>query len=196
MVTVIPFRAAGKSRLPHALRRELALAMLEDVVQAAIGVGAVTVVTGDVEAADAARTLGAQVVVDPGGGQGRAVEAGLSGVGGPCLVVNADLPCATSDALARLSAEGQALVAALDGTTNALSLSLPRAFQPLYGPGSAERFAAAGFVPVDVPELAHDIDTLADLERIPLALGRRTALVLIQHKLLPARVPIGGQRLC
>ena len=196
MVTVIPFRAGGKSRLPRALRRELALAMLEDVVEAALGVGEVRVVTGDVEAADAARTLGAQLVVDPGGGQGRAVEAGLAGVGGPCLVVNADLPCATSDALVRLSAESRALVAALDGTTNALSLSLPRAFRPLYGPGSAERFAAAGFASVELPELVHDVDTLADLERISLAVGRRTAFVLNQHELLPAAVAIDGQRLC
>lgn len=182
MVTVIPFRAGGKSRLPRALRRQLALAMLEDVVEAALGVGEVRVVTGDVEASEAARTLGAHVVVDPGGGQGRAVEAGLDGLAGPSLVVNADLPCTTTDALERLSAEGLALVAALDGTTNALSLPVSGTFQPLYGPGSAERFAAAGFVPVDVPELARDIDTLADLEGIGHPLGGRTTLVLNQHK--------------
>ena len=196
MVTVIPFRAGGKSRLPRALRRELALAMLEDVVEAALPVGEVRVVTGDVGAADAARALGAQVVVDPGGGQGHAVEAGLGGLDGPSLVVNADLPCATSDALVRLSAKGKALVAAPDGTTNALSLPVPGAFRPLYGPGSAERFAAAGFVPVDVPELARDIDTLADLDRVAHPLGERTTLVLNQHKLLPITGPIGGQRLC
>ena len=182
MVTVIPFRAGGKSRLPRALRRELALAMLEDVVEAALAVGEVRVVTGDVEAADAARALGAQVVVDPGGGQGRAVEAGLDGLVGPSLVVNADLPCATSDALVRLSGAGAALVAAPDGTTNALSLPVPDAFQPLYGPGSAERFATAGFASVELPELVHDVDTLVDLERIPLAVGRRTAFVLDRHE--------------
>jgi 2-phospho-L-lactate guanylyltransferase len=182
VVTVIPFRAGGKSRLPRALRRELALAMLVDVVEAALGVGEVRVVTGDVEAADAARLLGAQVVVDPGGGQGRAVEAGLDGLVGPSLVVNADLPCATPAALARLSEEGLALVAAPDGTTNALSVSRLRAFRPLYGPGSAERFAAAGFVPIDVPELARDIDTLADLEAVGHPLGGRTTLVMNRHK--------------
>jgi 2-phospho-L-lactate guanylyltransferase len=170
--------------------------MLEDVVEAALGIGEVRVVTGDVEAADAARRLGAHIVVDPGGGQGRAVEAGLDGLAGPGLVVNADLPCATTDALARLSAEGLALVAAPDGTTNALSLPVSATFQPLYGAGSAERFAAAGFVPVVVPELARDIDTLADLEGLGCSLGGRTTLVLNQHKLLPITVPIGGQRLC
>jgi 2-phospho-L-lactate guanylyltransferase len=182
VVTVIPFRAGGKSRLPRALRRQLALAMLEDVVEQALGIGEVRVVTADVEAADAARTLGAHVVADPGGGQGRAVEAGLNGLAGPGLVVNADLPCATTDALVRLAAEGPALVAAPDGTTNALSLPVSGTFQALYGPGSAERFAAAGFVPVDVPELARDIDTLADLEGVGHPLGGRTTLVLSQHK--------------
>lgn len=186
MVTVIPFRSGGKSRLPRAMRRELARAMLEDVIEAALEVGEVRVVTGDVEAADVARLLGAQVVVDPGGGQGRAVEAGLDGVAEPSLVVNADLPCATTDALVRLAAEGRALVAAPDGTTNALSLPVPEAFQPLYGPGSAGRFAAAGFVPADVPELARDIDTLADLEGVSRPLGARTTRVLNQRKRRPA----------
>ena len=64
----------------------------------------------------------------------------------PYLVVNADLPCATSrDLLALVGAVpdgGLALVAAADGTTNALALSDERLFEPVYGPGSAERFAA------------------------------------------------------
>ena len=170
--------------------------MLVDVVDAALEVGDVRVVTNDVEAADAARALGAHVVADPGGGQGRAVEAGLDGLVGQSLVVNADLPCATSDALVRLSRAGVALVAAPDGTTNALSVPEAGAFQPLYGPGSAERFAAAGFIPVDLPELARDIDTLADLEAVGHPLSGRTTLVLNQHKLLPPTVSIGGQRLC
>ena len=66
MVTVIPFRAGGKTRLPARLRGELALAMLGDVVEAARGLGAVRVVTASVDGADAARELGAVVVADPG----------------------------------------------------------------------------------------------------------------------------------
>ena len=58
------------------------------------------------------------------------------------LVVNADLPCATPEALRRLAAAGLALVEARDGTTNALSLPDPRLFAPLYGPASADRFRA------------------------------------------------------
>jgi len=178
VVTVIPFRAGGKSRLPRSLRRELALAMLEDVVDAALGVGEVRVVTDDVHGADAVRALGAEVVADPGGGgQGAAVAAALRGLAGACLVVNADLPCATSGALRRLAAHGQALVAAADGTTNALSLPDPTGFADRYGPGSAERFAAQGLVAVSIPELEHDVDTLEDLERVARPLGRQTRLV-------------------
>ena len=38
---------------------------------------------------------------------------------------------------------GIALVASADGRTNALSLSAPQLFEPLYGPRSAERFQAS-----------------------------------------------------
>jgi 2-phospho-L-lactate guanylyltransferase len=185
MVTVVPFRARGKSRLPLPLRRELALAMLGDVVEAALDVGDVVVVTGDVDGADATRALGATVRPDPGGGQGAAVAAGLDELGrGPCLVANADLPCATADALRRLAGVGDALVAARDGTTNALALGEPSRFADLYGPASAARFAALGLEPVSIPELAVDVDTIEDLDRLERPLGRRTTLVLNQHKLL------------
>ena len=91
-----------------------------------------------------AATLEVEVVGDPGGGQGAAVEAALAGVAGVCLVVNADLPCVTTEALARLEARAPAHVAAADGTTNALALPDAGWFVPVYGPGSAARFAAAG----------------------------------------------------
>ena len=183
MPTVIPFRAAGKTRLPAQLRRDLALAMLGDVVEAALALGEVRVVADDVDATDSARQLGAVVVADPGGGQGDAVRAGLAGIDGPCLVVNADLPLATAAALRRLASVGPALVAAGDGTTNALALVAPVGFVPRYGAGSAARFAADGFRPVAIPELEHDVDTLDDLLMLRDA-GRRTTLVSRRHKLL------------
>jgi 2-phospho-L-lactate guanylyltransferase len=184
VTTVIPFRAGGKTRLPAVLRRELALAMLCDVVEAALGLGEVLVVTSDEAAALVAGELGAAVRDDPGGGQGAAVRAGLDDVIGACLVVNADLPRATSGALRRLAAFDAALVAASDGTTNALRLPRPEWFADLYGPDSAARFAATGLVPVPIPELEHDVDTLDDLAHLPLPAGRRTTLVLAQHKVV------------
>ena len=111
------------------------------------------------------------------------MTAGLAGLEQPCLVVNADLPMATTEALRRLSVAGAALVAAADGTTNALSLPVPARFAPRYGPGSAAAYAAAGFVSVSIPELELDVDTSEDLRRLSLPVGRKTTLVLNHHRL-------------
>jgi len=184
VAVVIPFRAGGKSRLPVELRKELALAMLGDVVESArSSFSEVRIVTDDREGALVAAELGADVIVDPGGGQGVAVVAGLAGLEGQCLVVNADLPCASAPALVDLAARGPAHVPARDGTTNALALRSPEGFEPRYGPGSSARFAAAGLAVVAIPELELDVDTLSDVERLSLPVGRRTELVLKQHKL-------------
>ena len=180
---VVPFRSGGKSRLPAAVRVDLALAMLGDVLEAAVThADDVRLVTSDEAAAAAARALGADVVPDPGGGQGAAVEAALLGIDGECLVVNADLPCATAAALGLFAELSPGFVAAADGTTNALALPDRTWFRPVYGAGSAARFATAGLGPARIPELAHDVDTLPDLERLALPLGRRTTLVLNRHK--------------
>ena len=66
VLTVIPFRAEGKSRLPEDLRREVALAMLGDVVEVALAVGEVRVVTDDPAGRLVAGDLGARLVDDPG----------------------------------------------------------------------------------------------------------------------------------
>ena len=189
---VIPFAGVeGKTRL-HAsrrARRELSLAMLGDVLAAAVAVGDPRVVTGDAEAAALVRDVGAEVVDDPGGGQGAAVEAALSGLEpGAILIVNADVPCVAPDDLRALLAAtpggGIALVEALDGTTNAMGLAAPAAFAPLYGPDSAVRFIAHAkglgleAVSVAVPNLANDVDTLEDLQRLHLKLGPRSQACL------------------
>jgi 2-phospho-L-lactate guanylyltransferase (CobY/MobA/RfbA family) len=149
--------------------------MLGDVVEAALAVGRVLVVTDDPSVVPAP----AEVVADPGGGLGDAVAAGLSRIDGHALVVNADLPAATSDAIRRLADAGLALVEAQDGTTNALSLPEPGLFAPLYGPGSAARFRAhAPFVVVSIPELEADVDSDTDLERFASAVGPRTRALL------------------
>ncbi len=100
------------------------------------------------------------------------------------LVVNADLPCVVPvdlrALLAAIPAHGLALVEALDGTTNALGLSAPEVFAPLYGPDSASRFRALPVetVAVGCPNLAEDVDTLDDLERLQLRCGPRTQAAL------------------
>ncbi len=177
MVTVVvPFRSGGKSRLPAHVRVEAALAMLADVLGAAVAAADfVRLVTDDAAATSIAVELGVEVVADPGGGQGASVQAALAGIDGVCLVVNADVPRVRSSdlvALAHPAHEGAvAIVAARDGTTNALGLPFAEAFAPLYGPGSAARFRARAALlgldvrDLDLPNLVHDVDTTADLER-------------------------------
>ena len=185
---VVPFRGAGgKQRLgslPDGERQALSLAMLADVLAACRGVGTTVVVTPDEEAAGIAAEHDAEVADDPGTGQGAAVAAALRGVVGPVLVVNADVPCVVSEDLRSLEAatpeHGLAYVAATDGTTNALGLSAPALFAPLYGPGSAERFRlhahtlGAEVVPATIPNLADDVDSMADLERLEGRVGTHT----------------------
>jgi len=94
---IVPFRgAAGKSRLglpTPAARAALARAMVADVAAACVAVGPTYVVTPD-----EVTLAHATVVLDPGGGQGAAVSAGLDAAAATgdatlFLVVNADLPC-------------------------------------------------------------------------------------------------------
>lgn len=172
---VIPYRGDAKRRLPSAIRAAAAVAMLGDVVEAALDVGPVLVVTDDGVVVPSE----AVVVADPGRGLGAAVATGLGRVEGHALVVNADLPCATPGALRALAAAGLALVEACDGTTNALSLPDPATFAPLYGPGSAARFRAhAPFATPRIAELEADVDSDDDLARLALAVGPRTRALL------------------
>ena len=194
---LVPFRGAeGKRRLAPATpeaRVALGLAMLADVLAAAVAVGSTTVVTND----EAAWRVAAELEVDVLGGvprgQGFAVEAALRRLEpvGTVLVVNADLPCVQPDDLRALleavPPAGIAVAPAADGTTNALALADASLFQPLYGPGSAERFLALGSrsVRVDHPNLADDVDTLEDLRRYELRTGPRTQMALAMAGLAP-----------
>jgi 2-phospho-L-lactate guanylyltransferase (CobY/MobA/RfbA family) len=159
--------------------------MLADVLAACTVVGETVVATSDDEGARVASEFEALVEQDPGGGQGAAVEAALRRLrNGRTLVVNADLPCVIPEDLRALESatpdRGLAFVAARDGTTNALGLSSPSVFAPLYGPGSAERFRmhadtiGVEFVPAGIPNLADDVDSLEDLERVEFRIGPRT----------------------
>jgi 2-phospho-L-lactate guanylyltransferase (CobY/MobA/RfbA family) len=151
---VIPFRVNGKSRLGDA---QLAHAMLEDVRAAADGA----------------------ILIDAPGGQGAAIAAALADLRGPVTIVNGDLPCATRAELEQLSAAAPALVAADDGTTNALALRDARDFEPLYGAGSAARFEARlGARRLDLAGLRDDVDTWDDLERLRDRVGEHTRAYL------------------
>ena len=171
---VVPFRGeTAKQRLapaPEDVRTALAQAMLADVVAAAEAVGEV-------------------IVADEPGGQGAAVEGALRRAGStPIVVVNADLPCVRArDLLTLLGAlpeGGIALAPAADGTTNALALASAHLFAPVYGPGSAERFLAraerlgVAAAVAAIPNLADDVDTIDDLERLEGRLGEHTAAAL------------------
>ena len=151
---VIPYRIGGKSRLGDP---ELALAMLSDVT-------------------DAVNELAAKaLVVDGPGGQGAAVADALAGLRGPVTIVNSDLPCATGAEIEELTAAAPAIVAAADGTTNALALRDVSDFEPLYGSGSAARFQEhLAAVQLDLPGLRDDVDTWDDLERVRDRVGKNT----------------------
>jgi 2-phospho-L-lactate guanylyltransferase (CobY/MobA/RfbA family) len=150
---VIPFKLDGKTRLGDP---ELAWAMFVDVRAACEQVGEVR-------------------ICDAPGGQGPAVAAALAAIEGPVAVVNADVPCVTPYELEELAAAAPALVAARDGTTNALALEDARDFRPLYGPGSAARF---GLKQLDLPGLREDVDTWDDLTRLARHVGPNTRSAL------------------
>lgn len=191
---VVPFRGeAAKQRLeaPDDVRAKLALAMLGDVLAAAVSTGRTLLVTREGAAGALAEELGAETVDDPGGGQGAAVGAALEHVGnGLVVVVNADVPCVVPHDLHTLAATAElgalGLVEADDGTTNALALPRASLFAPVYGAGSAARFrqraAAEGVTAVSaaIPNLADDVDTLEDLHRLGLRAGPRTQAALGQ----------------
>jgi 2-phospho-L-lactate guanylyltransferase (CobY/MobA/RfbA family) len=151
---VIPYHVNGKTRLGD---RQLAQAMLADVRDAA----------------------GEALVVDAPGGQGAAVAAALAALDGPVTIVNSDVPCVTAAELDELTAAAPALVAAPDGTTNALALLDASDFEPLYGVGSAARFEARlGARRLELPGLRDDVDTWEDLERLRDRVGAHTRAYL------------------
>ena len=190
---VVPFRSSDPKRrlatLSERDRVRLAEAMLADVLAAAVAVGPVLVVSPQT----ISLPEGVTHVPDPHHGQGAAVRAALdaaasTGLAGPYLVVNADLPCATTRDLLALAGAvpegGLALVAAPDGTTNALAFSDERLFEPVYGPGSAARFAAiAEARQLDSPNLMDDVDAPGDLVRLVARLGEHTRRVLVALRL-------------
>ena len=181
MLAIVPVKGlnGAKTRLVPLLspdeRAELVREMLAAVLTAcaeAKSVSNTLVVTPEPELAPD----GVEVLLDAGEGHAAALASALNdrraANGG--LVVMADCPFATGRSLDRLveAAAPVALVPALDGGLNALALSSPSLFEPVFGvPAAAmrtiERARAAGLEPalVDEPGLAFDVDRPFDLKR-------------------------------
>lgn len=171
-LALVPVKALprGKSRLADVLdgdaRADLVLFLLRRVVEACREAGlAVCVVSPDAEVHTAARALGADVFDDGGRDLTASVALALerhakaTGV----AVLAADLPHVTARDVLELMAHARplALVAAADGTTNAIAACPPTAFRPSYGPGSAARH---GGTRLRLAGMERDIDTPSDLD--------------------------------
>jgi 2-phospho-L-lactate guanylyltransferase len=184
-------------------RQALVAAMLEDVLEAigaARSIERTIVVSGEPRAQTIAADAGAEIVPDPGD-EGH-VEAALAGIAraeqreARCVVLlPGDCPLLDPRELDRLLTgvpeRYVAIVPDRHGTgTNALVLSPPGAIKPAFGKGSCARHVSAAreagipFAVEDLPSLALDLDTPADLVALTRELearpgrARRTARVL------------------
>ncbi len=198
---------AAKQRLTTGIddqrRAALVAAMLEDTLEAIGGARSLErtiVVSGDPHAQELAAAAGAEVLPDPADeGHVIAVEAGIARAeadGASCVaLLPGDCPLLDPRELDRLLTgippSYVAIVPDRHGTgTNALVLSPPAAIRPAFGEGSRERHVAAAreagvpFAVEELPSLALDLDTPADVIALTRALAegpkraRRTAKAL------------------
>lgn len=215
---LVPLRADGKSRLAPLLapdaRRALARAMASDVVDALRGAGLdrIVLVAGGPGAREVGEALGLEVLDDPPGTAGtagtadpgpldrapaldRALSHAGRTVGGPTLIVAADLPALTADDLrAVLAAVADVVVAPTrGGGTAALLRRGGAAIAPAYGVDSATRHVTAArsagltVAVIERPGLAHDVDRPEDLTPPRgLAFGSATARLVSELGARPA----------
>lgn len=207
-VAILPVKtfSRAKQRLAEAVgeadRRDLAVAMVADVLDALAGVdalAAVIVVTAEPLAVEAAEAVGAVVVHDPEeAGQSAAAQRGVEAARAlgaeRVLAVPGDCPALDAGEvgalLAREQGPGVVIVTDRHGSgTNALLLTPPEAIVPSFGVGSFARHAArarAAGAEIRVARLASlelDVDTPEDLGALREALAasdgaRRTRAVL------------------
>jgi 2-phospho-L-lactate guanylyltransferase len=200
---VKPLRGALRRLTPAldaAVRRELQVAMLTDVLTAIAGarrLAGAMVVTSDPEARGMAEAIAAARVVPdhrPPRGMNAAVVRGLEAVAAAgaagALVLTADLPLARPDDLDAVVAAAPpgpsaTLAPSWDGTgTNAMLLHPPGVLTPRLGVDSlARHLGQAGrrgvaVARVDLPNLALDIDTPRDLAELMAAHGGRGGATL------------------
>jgi 2-phospho-L-lactate guanylyltransferase len=173
---LIPLKSLdqAKSRLAGALapeeRAELMRSLLELVVGAvrAAGVERITVVTAE-------SMEGHDVWHDRGLAWNEALTAAMDEVvtAPVAAVISGDLPLLRPEEVEQLlestPARGIAIARALDGGTNAVSMRPPGIVRTHFGePASAAVHAGLGVdhVVLDLPGLAFDVDTPADLARM------------------------------
>jgi len=194
---VLPVKrfAAAKQRLAPGMggthRAELAEAMLEDVLEAigaARSIERTIVVSNEPRAVEIASASGAELVADPDeGGHSGAALAGIDRAqqlgAATVVLLPIDCPLLAPRELERLLTgmpeRYVAIVPDRHGTgTNALALAPPDAIEPSFGEGSCARHVAAARaagVPYNVeelPSLALDLDTPADIVALTMALER------------------------
>jgi 2-phospho-L-lactate guanylyltransferase len=170
-LALVPVKALprGKSRLAGVLdgdaRADLVLFLLRRVVGACLEAGlAVCVVSPDPEVHAVARALGASTLDDGGRDLSASIALALErhATATGVAVLASDLPHVTASDVLELVAHARplALVAAADGTTNAIAACPPTAFHPSYGPGSAARH---GGTRLRLAGIERDVDTPSDL---------------------------------
>jgi 2-phospho-L-lactate guanylyltransferase len=194
---VLPVKrfAAAKQRLAPGMggthRAELAGAMLEDVLEAigaARSIERTIIVSSEPRAVEIAGASGAELVADPDeGGHSGAALAGIARAqqlgAATVVLLPIDCPLLAPRELERLLTGTPeryvAIVPDRHGSgTNALALSPPDAIEPSFGEGSCARHVAAARaagVPYNVeelPSLALDLDTPADIVALTMALER------------------------
>jgi 2-phospho-L-lactate guanylyltransferase len=190
IAAIVPAKALdqAKGRLAAVLteveRRELALAMLEDVLGALTGVeeiATVTVISPDSDALEVARACAARAIEEPPGVRGinQALTHALGAMKpepDAVIVVLADVPEITPDhvraALAALPERGLVVCPSHDNGTSLLAMK-PSGLIPFrFGPKSFslhKREAVARGVPAEVvriESLARDVDTPDDLREL------------------------------
>jgi 2-phospho-L-lactate guanylyltransferase len=187
LIIAIKRLSAAKTRLApmfdaqaDGAREGLVLAMLGDTITAASAVPAVrtiTVVTPDDVAADAARSHGAEVLMDPTpvghldplNTALRTAEAAVRSHGANVAVLQGDLPALQSrelaQALSAARAAPRSFVSDRHGTGTAALFAFGVSLDPRFGPNSARRHRDSGAVELTQPwpGLRCDIDTQDDL---------------------------------